>query len=364
MGVEFRPDPGEIAGLFGCSDMPIGFERYGSGHINDTFLATYVSSGRLTRVIHQRINTSVFVRPEEMMDNIVRVTEHIGKGGGSNSRSSKPNPGVPSVVPARDGRPFAYDHEGGFWRSLTYVEGARSVDRVESASQAREAGRAFGHFQLLLSDLPGPRLYDTIPRFHDGGMRFEAFQKVLVADPVGRGSACGPEIAFLSAREGVLRQPLQWLAEGKLPERITHNDTKINNLLFDLRSDRVVCVLDLDTVMPGLAGYDFGDLARTATSPTDEDETDLGQVRVDAELYRALAEGFLEGASHLEAFERETLFDFGKMITLMIGCRFLTDHLNGDQYFRIHREGQNLDRARVQFKLVASMEGQEVELRQ
>ncbi|MBI5705917.1 MAG: aminoglycoside phosphotransferase family protein [Armatimonadetes bacterium] len=363
MGIEFHPDPGEIARLFGLSEAPITFERYGSGHINDTFLATYVSPGGITRVIHQRINTLVFVRPEEMMDNIVRVTEHIGRGGGPDSGTSIPELGVPRVVPATDGRPFAYDLEGGFWRSLTFVVGARSFDRVQSPAQAREAGRAFGHFQLLLSDLPGPRLFDTIPRFHDGGMRFEAFEKVLAADPAGRVPACGPEIAFLSAREGVLRQPLQWLHEGRLPERITHNDTKINNLLFDVASDRAVCVLDLDTVMPGLAGYDFGDLARTATSPTDEDETDLEKVEVDAALYRALAEGFLEGASHLKAFERETLFDFGKMITLMIGCRFLTDHLNGDQYFRIHREGQNLDRARVQFKLVASMEAQERVLR-
>lgn len=362
MGLEFRPDPSEIARLFGFPEAPVSFERYGSGHINDTFLATYLTPSGLSRAIHQRINTSIFQRPEEMMDNMVRVTEHVSRRNTSPKRPSAVL-GVPRVLPAQDSKPFAYDRDGNFWRSLSFIEGARSFDRVDSPQQAREAGRAFGTFQFLLEDLPGPRLHDAIPRFHDGGMRFEAFQLALAADPQGRVLSSGPEIEFLAAREHVLGQPVNWLAEGKLPERITHNDTKINNLLFDLKSERAVCVLDLDTVMPGLAGYDFGDLARTATSPTEEDETELERVGVVQELYQALAEGFLEGASHLSPFERESLFDFGKMITLTIGCRFLTDHLNGDGYFKIHRPGQNLDRARVQFKLVASMEAQESRLR-
>lgn len=332
---------------------------YGSGHINRTFLARFEGPKGAQKRILQEINTNVFREPEGMMDNILRVTRHLERACGREGGTTR----TFRVFSALDGRPFAYDEAGRFWRMISYIEGTRSFDKVESPEMARSAGRAFGKFQAQLIDLPGPRLFDSIPRFHDGGLRFEALASAIANDLEGRLQECRTEITFVLEREAVLRKPLEMRASGELPERITHNDTKINNLLFDEESGEPVCVVDLDTVMPGLAGYDFGDLVRTATSPSDEDERDLDKVEVQPDLYAALLDGYLESAeSFLTPRERETLLLFGKMITLMIGVRYLTDHLSGDRYFRIHREGHNLDRARVQLKIVASLERQESEL--
>lgn len=387
-------DLSAIAGLFQVPGRFVSAEPYGSGHINETYRAVYKTPSGPKRLIHQLINTNVFRDPEGMMDNILRVTRHIagkvegrrsnGEGtvgqrnrprDGSEDRGSaldhRPSSFDPSgtrqrplvVVTARDGRPFAYDRRGNFWRTFECIEGAVTYDRVGSPAQAYVSGQAFGRFQAQLVDLPGPRLNDTIPNFHHGGLRLEAFKRALEEDRCGRAGKARPEIEFVLARESLLTELLKLKESGALPERITHNDTKFNNLLLDADGGEAVCVVDLDTVMPGLVAYDFGDMVRTCTSPTEEDEQDLSRVGLRPALYRALLQGYLSSAgSFLTPLERETLCLGGKFMTMVIGVRFLTDYLSGDTYFRIHRDGQNLDRCRTQFKLVATIEQHEHEL--
>jgi Ser/Thr protein kinase RdoA (MazF antagonist) len=229
---------------------------------------------------------------------------------------------------------------------------------ILSPADARVAAAAFGRFQEQLADLPGPRLHETIPRFHHARARFEALLDAARADAHDRLRECRAEFDFLLTHETVLDRQLALHEKGILPERITHNDTKLNNVLLDDRTGEALCVIDLDTVMPGLALYDFGDLVRSATSPTAEDERDLSKVALRPEMFAALVEGYLEGAHFLLPAERAELAFSGLLITLVIGMRFLTDHLRGDLYFRIHHPGHNLERCRTQLRLVASMQGQ------
>jgi Ser/Thr protein kinase RdoA (MazF antagonist) len=230
---------------------------------------------------------------------------------------------------------------------------------VRSPAQAESAAKAFGAFQALLADLPGERLHETIPDFHHTPSRFARFQAALAKDSHGRAAAAGPEIAFALARASEVSVVVDALRDGSLPERVTHNDTKLNNVLLDDITQEGVCVIDLDTVMPGSALYDFGDLVRTSTSPATEDETDLSRVRMQLPMFAALVRGYLTSArGFLTPREKELLPFAGKLITLEIGLRFLTDWLEGDTYFKIKRPMHNLDRCRTQFKLVASIEEQ------
>ena len=332
---------------------------HGNGHINETFVAAFSQSGTRVRYIFQRINHRIFRDPESLMDNILRVTGEI--------RRRLIKAGVPDasrrvlkVIPASDGRPFHQDEEGGYWRCYPFIEGARTYDIIQNTRQAYEAARAFGEFQNLVAGLEGPRLHETIPHFHDTRSRLERLKELAAADPQSRLASAMPEWEFIHEREGVTDVLLNLQAEGQIPERVTHNDTKLNNVMIDDAMETGICVIDLDTVMPGLALYDFGDMVRTATSPAAEDETDLSKVRMQMPMFEALVRGYLSAAGgFLNDVEKSRLAFSGKLIALEIGIRFLTDHLEGDVYFKTKRPNHNLDRCRTQLALVKSIEEQE-----
>jgi aminoglycoside phosphotransferase (APT) family kinase protein len=329
------------------------------GHINETYIATYFQGGTRIRYVHQRLNTDVFRNPDAVMDNILRVTRHQRsklEASGATDISRR----VLTVVPADDGRPLHRTASGEHWRTFVFVEGVRTFESVESPAQAYQAGLAFGRFQAQLADLPRPRLAETIPHFHDSRRRFDALLASIKADSHNRGASAGPEIAFALERQKWVDVILRGLAKGTLPERVTHNDSKFNNVMLDSASNEAVCVVDLDTVMPGCALYDFGDMVRTTTSPTLEDELDLSKVHVRMPLFKKLCQGYLDGTGPmLNKHERALIAFSGKLLTFTIGLRFLTDYLGGDTYFRVHRPNHNLDRARTQFRLVESIERNE-----
>jgi aminoglycoside phosphotransferase (APT) family kinase protein len=317
---------------------------HGQGHINRTYLAT-TGGGRF---VFQCINESIFRDVPALMDNIRRVTAHAPDC-------------TPSLVLAREEAPFARDAGGGAWRVYRFVEGARSVQKIESPEQAREVARAFGVFQKRLATLPAPRLHEVLPGFHDTRKRYAALHEAIAADPVRRVAGARDDIAFALAREHEAGVLLDLHAAGALPERVVHNDCKLNNLLLDA-AGRATCVLDLETAMPGFAPCDFGDMVRTASCAAAEDELDLARVAADPAMFRALAEGYLVGAvGLLNDAEIAHLAFAGRLITLEQGVRFLADHLRGDTYYRIHRPNQNLDRTRAQFALVRSLEARHAE---
>jgi hypothetical protein len=329
------------------------------GHINETYTATYDQGGMRVRYIHQKLNRNVFKNPASVMKNIMRVTGHLRKKlDAQNVRDLTRRSLV--VIPTRDGS--AYLENGGkdVWRTFVFVEGVKTHEAVQSPQQAFQAGRAFGEFQGLLVDLPGGRLAETIPNFHNTRKRFEAFQAAVQEDRYNRASRVQAEIAFAHKREPIVGVILDALAKGHIPERITHNDTKFNNVMLDVVTGEAMCIVDLDTVMPGCALYDFGDMVRTTTSPTLEDELDLSKVKMQMSMFKLLARGYLSTAGQfLNKREKELIAFSGKLITFEIGLRFLTDFLCGDVYFRSHRPDHNLDRCRTQFKLVESIERQE-----
>lgn len=329
------------------------------GYINETYIVTYDQGGIPIRYIHQKINVSVFKDPDAVMDNIMRITTHI--------RHKLNQQGVKditrralTVIPTRDGKPYYRNSQNECWRAFVYVERARTYEAAQTTKQAYQAGKAFGTFQSLLSDLPGKRLHETIPDFHNTRKRFETLKKAISEDRFNRAILAKKEIEFALAREPIVDTLLKAHAEGKIPERITHNDTKFNNVMLDVDTGEQMCVVDLDTVMPGLILYDFGDMVRTTTSPTVEDELDLSKVQMRMPMFKALARGYLEAvAPFITKAEKSYLAFSGKLITYTIGIRFLTDFLQGDTYFRVHRPNHNLDRCRTQFKLVESIEAQE-----
>ena len=329
------------------------------GHINETYTATYDQGGTRVRYIHQKINKNVFKNPAAVMKNVMRVTTHIRrKLEGQNLRDLTRRSLV--VIPTRDGKSFYQNGDSEVWRTFVFVEGVETYEAVQSPEQAFQAGRAFGDFQRLLVDLPGERLVETIPDFHHTRKRFGALQQALAKDHYNRAKDAKPELEFALKREAMVDVILDAMAKRRIPERITHNDTKFNNVMLDVLTGEAMCVVDLDTVMPGCALYDFGDMVRTTTSPTLEDEPDLTKVKMQMPMFRKLAEGYLSTAGQfLTKAEKAHIAFSGKLITFEIGIRFLTDFLSGDTYFRIHRPAHNLDRCRTQFKLVDSIERQE-----
>jgi aminoglycoside phosphotransferase (APT) family kinase protein len=345
MGVEARHF--QISGEF------LGATSYGSGHINDSYCAVFQEAGVQVRYLLQRINHGIFKNPAALMENIQRVTEHLAA-----QMADEPDRDrrVLTLIPARDGRAWHVDEEGNHWRAFRFIENAHTYDAVESAEQAFQAAKAFGHFQKLLASLPAPRLHDTIPDFHNTPKRFTALVEAIASDVTGRAVQAKPEIDF-----ALKHQPIaSVLLSANLPERVTHNDTKFNNVLLDDDTGEGICVIDLDTVMPGLALYDFGDMVRTTTSPAMEDERDLSRVTMQFPMFEALVRGYLTSAGDfLTRAEKQHLVFSGKLIAFEQGVRFLTDYLAGDTYYKVHRESQNIDRCRTQFKLVESIEQQE-----
>lgn len=345
-----------VAGSFAIHGSFLSAEPHGSGHINDTCAAWFSQGGTRVRYILQRINDRIFKDPAGLMDNITRVTRWAKSkleeaGALDSSRRAL------TVVPSLGGASHSIDAEGRSWRCYLFIEGARTYDIVESANQAREAAKAFGAFQGLVADLPGPRLHETIPDFHNTRARFEKLKQAVEADAMDRLKGAGPEWDFVRRREESIDRLIALQASGAVPERITHNDTKLNNVMVDDATESGICVVDLDTVMPGLVLHDFGDMVRTATSPAAEDERDLSKVAMRMPMFEALVEGYLSSARpFLTDGEISELAFSGKLITLEIGIRFLTDHLEGDVYFKTRRPGQNLDRCRTQFALVKSIE--------
>jgi aminoglycoside phosphotransferase (APT) family kinase protein len=329
------------------------------GHINETYSATYKQGGTKVRYIHQKINQTVFRDPVVLMSNVVRVTRHL-RHKLEEQEATDITRRCLTIVPTRKGDSFYRNGNGECWRTFVFVEGVQTFECVQSPQQAFEAGKAFGHFQSLLVDLPGERLVETIPDFHNTRKRFAALQRAVDNDHFNRAEGAKKDIEFALAHEHVVDVILNAMAKKRIPERITHNDTKFNNVMLDTATGEAMCVVDLDTVMPGCALYDFGDMVRTTTSPTLEDERDLSKVRMQMPMFKKLCEGYLSSAGQfLTKAEKSYIAFAGKLITFTIGLRFLTDHLAGDTYFRIHRPGHNLDRARTQFKLVESIEQQE-----
>jgi hypothetical protein len=329
------------------------------GHINETYIATYIQGGSRIRYVHQRLNTDVFRQPVAVMDNILRVTRHQ-RAKLERSGTTDISRRILTVVPAHDGSPLHCTASGEHWRTFVFVEGVRTFESVESPAQAYQAGLAFGQFQAQLADLPNPRLADTIPHFHNSRRRFDLLVAAVHADTHNRAQAARAEIDFAIKRQKWVDVILKGMAKGHLPERVTHNDTKFNNVMLDPGTQTAMCVVDLDTVMPGCALYDFGDMVRTTTSPTVEDELDLSKIYVRMPLFKKICEGYLKGSSGmLNKHERSLIAFSGKLMTFTIGLRFLTDYLSGDTYFRVHRPNHNLDRTRTQFRLVESIEKNE-----
>ena len=325
------------------------------GHINDTYIINCRQGGSPIRYILQRINHNVFQQPAVVMQNVKETTEHLRKKIAA-EKSTDLTRRTMTLVPSRGGAPFYMDNAGNYWRVYVFIERVKSSHIAEKPDQAEQVGRAFGLFQRRLADLPTERIQETIPQFHNGVLRFDALDNAISEDKQGRVAATQYEIDFCRENRGIVQIFADAQAKGELPQRITHNDTKIDNVLLDEDSGEVMSIVDLDTVMPGLVHYDFGDMVRTLTSPADEDERDLENVTMRMEFFEALAKGYLSEANEfLNQAEKDYLAVSGKVITFQLGVRFLTDHLNGDTYFRVHREGQNLDRARVQFKLVELM---------
>ena len=325
---------------------------HGSGHINHTF-AVETAGGK--KYVMQKINTDIFKDVEGLMENVVNVTAYlrrqIAQEGGD------PERGTMRVVPAVDGKYYYKDAEGGCWRVYLLIDNVISLDRAENEEALYASGLAFGRFQAQLADYPAQTLHETIPDFHNTPKRYQAFEKAVEEDCCHRAASAAGEIAFIRERKAETEILTDLLKEGKLPLRLTHNDTKLNNVLLDPETYEAVCIVDFDTIMPGLTAYDFGDAIRFGANTAVEDEPDTSKVSLSLPLYKAYVKGFMEGCGErMTAKEIETLPVGAKTITLEQGIRFLTDYLQGDTYYQTSREGQNLDRCRTQLALVADME--------
>ena len=330
---------------------------HGSGHINDTYLVDLVEDRSVKRYILQRINHHVFLDPEGMMRNIELVTTHLGQKieelGGDTQRETL------SLIPTNDGKSYLLTSEGEYWRGYQFIEKASTFEFADNPDQVYQAANAFGKFQERLSDYPVGQLVETIPNFHNTRKRYESFIAALQDDEMNRAHMVKAEIDFLIQREEQASILVDLLEKDQLPRRITHNDTKLNNVMIDDQTGIGVCVIDLDTVMPGSSLYDYGDGIRYVANTAAEDERDLSMVHFDNQYFEFFTKGYLDAVGDmLTPLELNYLPDSAILLTLECGMRFLTDYLQGDRYFKVSRSEQNLDRCRTQFKLVADMEAQ------
>ena len=329
-----------------CLDAePASCTPYGCGHINRTYLVA-TAGGRC--YILQKINHHTFRDVAGLMENIELVTEHL--------RRKSPDPrSVLTLIRTKDGKSYL-EADDGYWRVFRFVEDSICLQQPESDADFYESAVGFGTFQQLLSDFPAEKLHETIPNFHNTPDRYRALLETLTRDPMHRAAQVQPEIEFALARQAEMAALQNALDAGELPLRVTHNDTKLNNVLFDAKTRRALCIIDLDTVMPGSALYDYGDSIRFGAATAAEDERELDKMEMSLERFRVFTRGYVRACSGLTQKELELLPLGAKVMTMECGVRFLTDHIDGDNYFSIHREGQNLDRAHTQFKLVADME--------
>lgn len=329
-------------------------EPYGSGHINDTYRLTFEVDGKQEHFILQRMNKDVFKKPVELMENIMGVTlwlkKKIDAYGGDARRETL------NVIKADDGKSYYIDNSGEYWRVYLYIDDATSFDKVENENDFYQSAVAFGKFQCLLADYPAKTLHETIPGFHDTVKRYQTFEEAVADDICSRAQSVQEEILFVREHEYLTHVLGDLLESGELPLRVTHNDTKLNNIMIDNASGKAICVIDLDTVMPGLSVNDFGDSIRFGASTGAEDETDLSKIECDLGLFDIYARGYIEGCGGSLTEKEIEMLPMGAIVmTFECGIRFLADYLAGDVYFKIHKEAHNLDRCRTQFKLVADM---------
>ena len=328
---------------------------YGEGHVNQTYIIIETLKSGQKRYILQKINTDTFKNPTGLMENICGVTDFLREK--ARLQGEDPTRATLHVIPTRAGKAYYEATDGGCWRVYDFVENTVCLQQVRSADDFYQSAVAFGNFQRQLADYPAHTLYETIPHFHDTPKRFADFQRAVAENRMGRVAQVKREIDFVCAHEADYHVIVDLLAEGKVPLRVTHNDTKLNNILFDKTTGKGLCVIDLDTVMPGLAANDFGDSIRFGANYCAEDERNISKVQFSMELFEVYTKGFLLATGNsLTALEKQTLPWGAKLMTIECGMRFLADYLEGDHYFHISREKQNLDRARTQFKLVADME--------
>lgn len=341
----------DIANHFQLGGNAVSAEVYGGGHINDTFL---LATDAGENYILQRINTSIFKDAEALMNNVILVTDFLKKkiaaAGGDPARETL------SVVMTKEGKSIHKDGDDS-WRVYTFVDDTVTLQTCENEEQFYASACAFGHFQKLLADFPADTLYESIPNFHNTKSRYLDFEAAVEKDACGRAAFVQKEIAFVRERREFAATLVDMQESGELPLRVTHNDTKLNNVLFDAKTQLPIAVVDLDTVMPGLSINDFGDSIRFGATYAAEDEQDLSKVNFEIGLFECYTRGFLGECGELMTDNEKKMLPVGAMMmTFECGMRFLTDYLNGDTYFKIHREGHNLDRCRTQFKLVSDME--------
>ena len=343
-----------LAHFMVCGE-PTDIRPYGNGHINDTYLVHMQKGGQRWKLILQGMNDDIFRQPAQLMENILGVTSHLR--GKIEAAGGDPERETLNVVCTMDGRPYYRDEDGNYYRVYKFIDNAVCYDAVESPRDFYESAVAFGHFQSMLADFPAHKLHETIPGFHDTAARFRRFCEVVKQDKMGRAKEMEKEIQFVLDHRELAQELGTMQSSGVLPLRVTHNDTKLNNIMLDKDTGKAICVIDLDTVMPGLAVNDFGDSIRFGASTAAEDEVDLSKVECSMELFEAYTAGFTQGcAGRLTENELKALPLGARVMTYECGMRFLTDYLEGDVYFKVHREGHNRDRCRTQFKLVADME--------
>lgn len=325
-------------------------EPYGNGHINDTFLVVCENANGTERFILQSVNNNVFPEPKKVIENIEKVTAFLGQ-------KITDKRAVLSMIPAENGEHCYIDSDGRCWRIYNFIEDSICLERVDNADDFYQCAVAFGKFQRDLNDFPAEQLHETIADFHNTPKRYNDFLKAVEEDKAGRAAGVQAEIEFVKARKDFYSVLYDYHREGKLPLRVTHNDTKSNNVMLDAATRTALCVIDLDTIMPGFSVNDFGDSIRFGASTAAEDEKDLSKVTIDLNLFEAYVKGYTDGNGGLiEENEILLLPEGSKMMTVECGMRFLTDYLNGDTYFKTHYPEHNLDRCHTQFKLVSEME--------
>lgn len=344
-----------VAEQFEMEGMPESIMAYGNGHINDTCLVTCRVEEEYKKYILQRINHEIFKKPWELMENVVKVTEFLRKK--ITEEGGDPGRETLCVIPTKDRASYYRREDGTYWRMYGFIDGATCYDAVKEPKDFYESAVSFGHFQKLLEDYPAETLHETIPNFHNTVDRLANFKKALKEDVMHRAAGVQEEIQFVLDREKDCHVLCDMLSTGEIPLRVTHNDTKLNNIMIDDETGKGICVIDLDTVMPGSALYDYGDSIRFGANTGAEDEKDLSKISCDTELFSLFTKGYIEGCEGSLTKTEIRMMPMGaKLMTLECGMRFLTDYLEGDHYYKIHRPEHNLDRCRTQFKMVKDME--------